>query len=476
MKKLFILFLTLILVVGITLPSLAASKDENYYSVLFKKDEIPEDFEDFIEESEGEVVYTVPEIGFAEVKGEESIINEIKSLRSVDTVNPAINWSIPKAKKLDMEEYLEIDDKADSYTDLQWDIKRVTQNGESYDLGTGSHDVVIGIIDTGIDKDHPDLVKNLVAGSKNFVPEGGFLNNEPYEEGRLRDFDDRDGHGSYMAGAIAGNGKIMGVAPNVGVRAYRVIGKMKAESAWIFKAIIAAADDGVDVISMSIGNYDLRGQAFYRDPETNEKKRLGDDSADIKAYKRAIKYAQKKDVIIVAAAGNDGINCTNKHEVTEFLKRSINDENYKIVGAGFEVPATLPGVITVSATGPNDELASYSNYGPGYIDIAAPGGNVELYEQYLEEDNLSEYFENGLNYQEMCFGADQNGGYFFDVGTSLSTPKVSAVIALLIDKYGKMSPNRIKHMLVKDSVDSVKGRDKRYFGGGFVNAYKALSN
>lgn len=64
---------------------------------------------------------------------------------------------------------------------LQWDIQRITNNGESYKLGTGSHNVVVGIVDTGIDRDHRDLVKNLMPGSKNFVPAGGFQGTESSE-------------------------------------------------------------------------------------------------------------------------------------------------------------------------------------------------------------------------------------------------------------------------------------------------------
>lgn len=61
------------------------------------------------------------------------------------------------------------------------------------------------------------------------------------------------------------------------------------------------------------------------------------------------------------------------------------------VGAGFEVPGTIPGVVTVSATGPNDVLANYSNYGPGFIDIAAVGGDARLYDQYAAEGRFEEY-------------------------------------------------------------------------------------
>jgi subtilisin family serine protease len=117
-------------------------------------------------------------------------------------------------------------------------LKESTNNGKSYELGTGSHDVVVGIIDTGIDRDHPDLINNLLPGSKNFVSKGGYQGTESEETGNPDAFDDKDGHGSHVAGSIAGNGEMLGVAPNLGIKAYRVFGKSSAETAWVVSAII----------------------------------------------------------------------------------------------------------------------------------------------------------------------------------------------------------------------------------------------
>ncbi|GHH97406.1 S8 family peptidase [Neobacillus kokaensis] len=452
-----------------------AGAKTDYYSVLFKQNSIPAGFEKQVKSLGGEVVYQVPEIGFVQVMAPTKSFRKLRGLSSVSLANPSISWKLPKSQKITEAVPSGVDTSKAALWGLQWDIQRITNNGESYKLGTGSHNVVVGIIDTGIDRDHHDLVRNLMPGSKNFVPAGGFQGKEKAENGDPNAFDDRNGHGSHVAGSIAGNGAMLGVAPDTGIRAYRVFGTSSAESAWILKAMIAAADDGVDVISMSLGGFNVNGQIFYVDPETGEKINLGNDIADLQAYKRAGEYVTKKGSLVVVAAGNDGLNATNKSEVMEYLNAEYAGDGLYFVGAGFEVPGTLPGVVTVSATGPKDVLANYSNYGPGFIDIAAVGGDARLYVQYLNEGKFDKYLAQRLFEKEFNLSAGEDGGWYWSIGTSMATPKVSAVAALLVDKYGKMSPAKLQDLLYKTAVDPVKGTDKAYFGAGHLNAFNALN-
>lgn len=476
MKRFFAVAFSFILLLSF-LPTVSGaavnSGEAKRFSVLFAKNSIPGNFEQQVKSLGGKVTYTVPEIGFAQVKAPASTFSKLKKVAGVSAANPSITWKIPKSERMNAN-LSAVDTSKSALWNLQWDMKRITNNGESYKLGTGSHNVVVGIIDTGIDRDHRDLVKNLLPGSKNFVPAGGFDGKEPREKGDPNAFDDRDGHGSHVAGSIAGNGAMLGVAPDTGIRAYRVFGTSSAESAWIYAAMIAAANDGVDVISMSLGGFDGMGQVFYVDPVTGKKENLGNDVADFTAYKRVVDYVTKKGSLVVVAAGNEGLNATNKKEVMDYLNEEYGGDGLYFVGAGFEVPGTLPGVVTVSATGQNDVLANYSNYGPGFIDIAAVGGDARLYDQYDSEGRFDEYIAKRLFEQEFCLSTSEDGGWYWSIGTSMATPKVSAVAALLIDKYGKMPPAKLQDLLYKKAVDPVKGTDKSYFGNGHLDAYDAL--
>ncbi|WP_216830407.1 S8 family peptidase [Alkalihalobacterium elongatum] len=473
MKKIFTMLLCFVLMMSVFPAAMGAATDtkDGYYSVLFNQKSVPASFENQVKSLGGEIVYSVPQIGFVQVKAPTTSFNKLRGLAGLNVANPSLSWSVPESLRI-TEDTVNPADAA--LWDLQWDIQRITENGASFELGTGSHDVVVGVVDTGIDRTHPDLVPNLLPGSKNFVPAGGFRGTEPEEEGDREAFDDTHGHGSHVAGSIAGNGAMLGVAPDTGIKAYRVFGTSSAESAWIYDAMITAADDEVDVISMSLGGFDILGQVFYTDPKTGKRTNLGNDVADFKAYKRAVEYVTKKGVLVVVAAGNEELNATNKREVTNFLNEYYAGDGYSFVGAGFEVPGSIPGVVTVSATGQNDVLANYSNYGPGFIDIAAVGGDIKLYEEYFLAGKFNEYIANRLFETEFNLSASEDGGYYWSVGTSMATPKVSAVAALLIDKHGKMSPAKLQDLLYKTAVDPVRGKDQRYFGSGHLNAYNAL--
>ncbi|MCW9133615.1 S8 family serine peptidase [Bacillus paramycoides] len=147
----------------------------------------------------------------------------------------------------------------------------------------------VGVIDSGIDANHPDLIKNY-SGGQNFVPAGA----DETETGDPADVKDREGHGTHVAGSIAANGKLKGVGSDLKIRSYRVFPEAgSVPTAWIVDAIIAAANDNVDVINMPIGGFD---SLKYDD---NGKK--FSDNADVLLWKRAIQYAVPKNVTVVAA-------------------------------------------------------------------------------------------------------------------------------------------------------------------------------
>ncbi len=197
----------------------------------------------------------------------------------------------------------------------QWNFRSI--NVESAWDETKGKDTVVAVIDSGVSK-VPDLkLTEFVAGYD-------FVNN-------TKDVKDDNGHGTHVAGTIAqstNNGYgVAGIAYQASIMPLKVLSSSGGGTvADIAEAIKFAADNGADVINMSLG---------------------GGGSSHL--MEEAINYAYKKKVVIVAAAGNSGENASG-------------------------YPARYPKVISVSATGASGEKASYSNYGAG-VDIAAPGGD-----------------------------------------------------------------------------------------------------
>ncbi len=167
-------------------------------------------------------------------------------------------------------------------------MQDVTSNGQSYEAFSGTKNVTVGIIDSGITVTHPDLKANIMEGSKNLVPENGFRGTEPNESGDLNKIQDLTGHGTHVAGQIAANGYIKGVAPEIGVKSYRVFGSKSSDSIWVIKAIVEAANDDVDVINLSLGSYLIKGKTFSSEGSSKE------ELAEIKGYQKQLNMLKKR--------------------------------------------------------------------------------------------------------------------------------------------------------------------------------------
>lgn len=331
------------------------------------------------------------------------------------------------------------------YTDWGWTVRDVTSELKSHRQSKGSTLTTIAIIDSGIDDSHPALSQNIVSDGRSFVPG---------EEGTR----DQTGHGTMVAGMIAAKGKISSIAPSIGIVPYKVFGKAASESEWVIKAIKQATKDGVDVINLSLGT--------YKDPTNKE------DNKVIKAYEKAIKYAHKKGVVVVASSGTDGYSMDNQKDLAKKIgnmKRAMH------------LPGGLKNTITVGATNRLLQPTEYSNYGKK-VDLSAPAGDygpdwstsgiadiksfvLTTYPTYLPQSPISQ-------------ALDLDQGYEFMIGTSLASPQVAAVAALLIDvaksKGINLSPDTVEHLLKKSTTPFLYPDDKRRGGTGIVNATNAL--
>lgn len=301
-----------------------------------------------------------------------------------------------------------------------------TMDGQ-YDVTDRGAGTSVALIDSGVDVNHPLLKDQLdLKQAKNYVNDDKNVNDDM-------------GHGTSVAAVMAN------IAPQAKITPYKVLGKVDGESIWVLEAIIDATNNRNDVINLSLGTY--------------KSSNIDDEAVLIKAYERAVKYAEKKGSLVVASAGN-------RAENLDELKKS------KTV----HLPGNIKDVITVSATNINNQLSSYSNTGKN-VDFTAPGGDLDensglfdliisAYPIYLPQNELDEY-------------VGMPRGYTLTYGTSLAAPQVSASLLLvkskLIQQNKKNVPNKaVMKVLEKSAIDlGEPGRDNLY-GHGQINVRSAL--
>lgn len=292
---------------------------------------------------------------------------------------------------------------------------------DAWKLTTGSDEVVVAVLDTGVAINHPDLKQNVwirpaLVGPYDDAQLGRMNDRHGFDaSSSVSDPEDDNGHGTHCAGiigAIGDNGEgIAGVNWRVSIMPLKFLGRNGSGTAGDAIAAINYAIDrrqkgvNVRVISASWGS--MRRS---------------------KAMEAAIRAAGEAGILFVAAAGNDGSNND---------RRPHYPSNYD-----------LPNVISVAAMDRNDELASFSNFGPNTVHIAAPG-----------KDILSTWL---------------NDEYRMASGTSMAAPFVSGVAALIIASEPDISVGELRARLVR-SVDKLSVLDGRIAGGGRLNAAKALS-
>ncbi|MCR6850513.1 S8 family serine peptidase [Bacillus sp. IBL03825] len=458
MKFLKYIFIFLLAIQPVTL--VQAERDiDHYYTLVLKDNRDYKKAKEIINRHAGEITYSVQEIGVLQVKAKEKDMKKIGHSPIIKTFNNSV-------RVIDSQSILNQNSNnlSDNKWDYQWDMKKITNGGKSYEIFPGTKNVTVGIIDSGLDIEHPDLKNNIVYGSENLVPRGGLRGTESREAGDINNINDILGHGTSVAGQIAANGVLKGVAPGIGIKSYRVFGGLGGESIWIMKGIVEAAKDDIDVINLSLGTYLLDG-TYLRNGE-----KISGDVAEIEGYKRAINYAKSQGSITVAASGNDGLNITDKKQMDEFFKLKLDSTELAFEGEVLDIPASLPNVVTVSSSGPSNEISVFTNYGEGFTDITAPGGDLRL----LSERGPDTWIEDKLFEKEHIISTTVGGGYSYRFGSSVAAPKVSATLALIIDKYGfKDKPNESIKFLYENGVDGQE--DNKILKQGSLNVYKAVT-
>ena len=356
----------------------------------------------------------------------------------------------------------------------QWDIRAIGAD-KAAEINPGSRKVTVAVIDTGVDDTHPDIAPNFSAAQSANCADG----KADTSYGAWRPVNDgKHYHGTHVAGEIAAarNGiGVAGVAPGVKVASITVA-QPDANSLFFPESVVCAfvfaADHGVEVTNNS----------YYVDPWLYNCMDDPDQRAIVDAVNRAQLYAQRKGTLNVASAGNSNDDL-DSHALVDGSSPDDSTPVNRTVDPheSFDVPTQLPGVVTVSATGVKGVKSYYSSYGYGVVDVAAPGGD-----KYQIPDTPS---KNGRILSTL-----PNDSYGFLQGTSMASPHVAAVAALLKSAHPWATPGQLQALLKAEAVnpgcpagpydgdgdgvvDATCVGGKRvngFYGFGVVNALRAV--
>ncbi|MEM3566265.1 MAG: S8 family serine peptidase [Candidatus Bathyarchaeia archaeon] len=262
--------------------------------------------------TQGKIVNTVSLKGKVIAAVADVPMNAVSSFIEQMSKNPFVRYIEPNMKRQALFE------PNDPYWGLQWGPKKIEANF-AWNTTLGSSDIIVAVVDSGIDYNHPDLAANYIIGGYDWV------NNDD-------DPKDDFGHGTHCAGIIAAvinNGVGIAGLAQVKIMAEKVLDELgSGYDDWVANGIIHAVNHGAKIISMSLGGYGYS-----------------------RLLHEAVKYAYENGVLLVAAAGNDNINLKS-------------------------YPAAYEEVIAVAATNQSDLKAYFSNWGD-WIELAAPG--VDIY-------------------------------------------------------------------------------------------------
>jgi subtilisin family serine protease len=425
----------------------------------------------------------------------------------------------------------------DPLDSLAWGLTMV-RSDLARQVNAGDRGVSVGILDTGVDASHPDISPNFSWGlSRNFAPDIPEVDG-PCEVASCLDpvgVDD-GGHGTHVAGTIgaAANGiGVSGVAPKVSL----VELKGGQDSGFFFlepvvNALTYAGDAGIDVVNMS----------FFVDPWLFNCTANPADSPEAQAQQRtiitgmnrALRYAHRHGVTLVAALGNQNENLGSPVPDTISPDYPPGNEYTRTIDNATctSLPTEGPHVIAVSAIGPSTKKSDFSNYGTEQISVAAPGGwfrdgfgtptfrtngNLILStfpKSVLQADGQVDADGNivpgneGTVFKD-CTAAGVCGYYIYLQGTSMASPHAAGVAALIVSRFGHrdpdhrgtltLDPDRVESVLLRTAAEHAcpnpplqsyanEGRPPAYdalctgtprfngfYGFGIVDAYAAVT-
>ena len=398
-------------------------------------------------------VFTIQDDHKLTCKELKNILNEYKGSDEIDTVEPNFIREIMSPISLNQ-------DLSGSYAEDQavnkaWGIDQMSAKA-AWEISKGAG-VKVAMIDSGIDYNHPSLWGNIWVDNQNVKDNNydGFVSlddadinangkidsdsyeneirtsfngnifGDYYESSSLESPEDGFGHGSHVAGIIAAknsdNEDFNGVASEAKLIAIKIFdnqGRFTSVTE-LLRGIRSSIIDGAKVINASIGG------SYYS--------KLEEDT---------YKLADSLGVVVVAAAGN-----------------SNSNNDYQPV-----YPASYETVLSVAATDKTDSIASFSNYGES-VDVSAPGSQIP------STMNNQSYLSQRLPLNFVKNISEEHGIWLLS-GTSMATPHVAGLTALILSKNPELSPSQVRE-IIKNSADQISGDKQASFGR--VNALSALN-
>lgn len=350
----------------------------------------------------------------------------------------------------------------------QWDMTMIKAD-QSRRINEGSKNVLVGVLDSGVDPNHPNL-----SGELDRAASAGCVTGKPNTAESAWE-PTTSSHGTHVAGTIAaandGQG-VAGVAPGVRIASVKVVdddGYIYPEAA-VCGFMWAAAE------GMTIAN-----NSYFVDPWVFTCRNTQGQHVIYEAMQRAVDYATAHGVLSIAAAGNGGVDLTDPGQDNRSPDNvDSDDQQQRQLGDDcVELPAGIPGVVTVSAVGADMVKASYSSYGLGAVDLTAPGGD----ERQRNSDG------------ENCVLSTVPGGYASSCGTSMAAPHAAGVAALLASTHPKATPRELTQLLdsqadpvacpadydlngtgAQDAYCTGDSTYNSFYGHGLVNALAAVSS
>jgi subtilisin family serine protease len=320
----------------------------------------------------------------------------------------------------------------------QWDLK-LMHTSQAWDSTRGSG-VVVAVVDTGVDINHPDLAGNVWTNPGEIPDNGldddgnGFIDDVhgwgPL--GNSNEVDDSVGHGTHVAGTIAAQDNngigVAGIAPDAKIMPVRVFA-FSSDAFTISQGLLYAANNGADVINNS---WELC--AGY--------------CPTVGVVEDAVRTAHAAGAVVVFAAGNEGAN--------------IRDRS----------PQNLPESVVVSATTPKDVKAEFSNF--GLLDVAAPGSGDPDDANVIEPSYGILSLKAASCLQPWICNEDRIVGeqYVRLAGTSMAAPHVAGAAALILGLHPTYSPEQVRQVLRRTSIDANGNGYDTNLGYGRVDTAK----